>query len=150
VPRTNNAGNGLTDPYSAYNFLVEIEGIIAGGFTEVSGLTIETEIETVEEGGANDIVYKLPKGTKYTDITLKHGLTDIDLLWKWYEDVVNGKIVRKNGVIYLCNQVGIPMIQWGFQEAFPFKWEGPAFNASNSTIATETLVLAHHGINRIL
>lgn len=139
-----------SNPYSAYSFLVEIEGIIAGGFTDVSGLTIETEIESVEEGGANDIVYKLPKGTKYTDITLKHGLSDIDLLWRWYQDVISGKIERKNGVIFVLNRKGNVAVQWGFQEAFPFKWEGPTLNSSNNTVATETLVLAHHGLIKIL
>lgn len=130
--------------------MVEIEGIIAGGFTEVSGLTIETEVESVEEGGANDIVYKLPKGTKYTDITLKHGLSDFDLIWRWYQDVINGKIVRKNGVIYIFDQKGDIGVQWGFLEAFPFKWVGPTFNASSSTVATETMVLTHHGLKKIL
>lgn len=138
-----------SDPYTAYNFLIEIDGIIAGGFTEVSGISIETGVETVTEGGANDIVYKLPKGTKYTDITLKHGLTDSDVLWKWYQDVINGKIVRKNGTIYLRNQSGAVMGAWGFTEAYPFKWDGPTFNASNNTVATETMVLAHHGLTRI-
>ena len=138
-----------SDPYTVYNFLIEIDGIIAGGFTEVSGISIETEVETVTEGGANDIVYKLPKGTKYTDITLKHGLTDSDVLWKWYQDVINGKIVRKNGTIYLRNQSGVIVGAWGFAEAYPFKWDGPAFNASNNTVATETIVLTHHGLTRI-
>ena len=139
-----------SDPYSAYNFLVEIEGIIAGGFTEVSGMSIETEVEPVTEGGANDIVYKLPKGTKYTDITLKHGLTDSDLLWGWYQDVINGKIVRKNGAIYLCDHSGTPVGVWGFFEAYPFKWEGPIFNASSNTVATETIILTHHGLKKIV
>ncbi|PXF60962.1 MAG: phage tail protein [Candidatus Methanogaster sp.] len=138
-----------SDPYTVYNFLIEIDGIIAGGFTEVSGISIETEVETVTEGGANDIVYKLPKGTKYTDITLKHGLTDSDVLWKWYQDVIHGKIVRKNGTIYLRNQSGVIVGAWGFAEAYPFKWDGPAFNASSNTVATETIVLTHHGITRI-
>ncbi|MCD4809203.1 MAG: phage tail protein, partial [Methanosarcinales archaeon] len=60
-----------SDPYSAYRFKVEIEGIIAAGFTDVSGLTIETEVETIKEGGVNNYEYKLPKFTKYSNITLK-------------------------------------------------------------------------------
>lgn len=138
------------DPYSGYNFLVEIEGIIAGGFTEVSGLAIETEVEPVKEGGANDIVYQLPKSTKYTNITLKHGLTDLDLLWGWYQDVIRGKIVRKSGVIILSGRSGQIGKLWGFVEAYPIKWEVSNFNATSNTIVTETLVLTHHGINKIL
>lgn len=137
------------DPYSGYNFLVEIEGIMAGGFTEVSGLVIETEIEPVKEGGANDIVYQLPKSTKYTNITLKRGLTDSDLLWSWYQDVINGKIVRKSGVITLSGRAGEKGKSWGFVEAYPIKWEVSNFNSTSNTIVTETLILTHHGINKI-
>lgn len=137
------------DPYSAYNFLVEIDGIIAGGFTDVSGLSIEINFtEPRRFGGENNIEYKFITGVKYTDITLKHGLTDLDVLWNWYEDVINGKIDRKNGSIYLLDHSGIPAMWWDFYEAYPIKWEGPAFNASGNAVATETLVLTHKGLTK--
>lgn len=143
-------GNQRLDPYAAYNFRIEIEGLIAGGFSEVSGLNIETEVELIKEGGANDIEYKLPKGTKYSNITLKRGITDFDLIWRWYDDVINGKIKRKDGLIFLCNQTGSPMVTWGFVDAYPIKLDGPTLNATTNTIATETLTLAHHGLKRIV
>lgn len=136
------------DPYSAYNFLVEIEGIIAGGFTEVSGMSIQTEVERKMFGGENDREYTFIKSTKYTDITLKHGLTDLDLLWCWYDDVIKGKVQRKNGSIYLLDQAGLPAMWWDFYEAYPIKWDGPSFNAASNTVATETLVLAHGGLSK--
>ncbi len=134
-----------SDPYGAFNFLVEIEGIIEGGFTEVSGLSIQTEYDTVKEGGNNNFEHKLPKGTKYTDITLKRGLTDWKL-YDWYQDVINGKIERKSGSIYLIDSEGNRVMEWDFLEAFPVKWDGPALNAGSNAIATEALVLAHHGL----
>ncbi len=143
-------GNQRLDPYAAYNFLIEIEGIITGGFSEVTGLDIETEVESIREGGANDIEYKLPKGTKYSNITLKRGITDFDLIWRWYDDVISGKIKRKDGLIFLCNQTGSPLVTWGFVDAYPIKLDGPSLNATTNTIATETLTLAHHGLKRIV
>ena len=134
------------DPYAAYNFLVEIEGIIAGGFAEVSGLSIQTELETKTFGGENDREYKFVKGVKYTDLTLKHGLTDLNLLWSWYDDVIHGKIKRKNGSIYLLDHRGIPAMWWDFIEAYPVKWDGPSFNASSSVVAFQTLTLTHNGL----
>jgi phage tail-like protein len=136
------------DPYSAYNFLVEIEGIIAGGFTDVSGLSINTEVERKMFGGENDREYTFIKCTKYTDLTLKHGISDLDLLWNWYDDVIQGKIERKNGSIYLLDHQGIPAMWWNFIEAYPIKWDGPTFNAANSTVATETLVITHGGLSK--
>lgn len=136
------------DPYTAYNFLVEIEGIIAGGFSEVSGLSIQTEVESKKFGGENDREYKFIKGTKYSDLTLKHGLTDLDLLWNWYDDVIKGTIERKNGSIYLLDHSGIPAMWWDFYEACPVKWDGPTFNASSGAVATESLVLTHGGLSK--
>jgi phage tail-like protein len=112
-----------TDPYAAYNFLVEIEGILAGGFMEVSGLSIVTEVESKMFGGENAIEYKFITGTKYTDLTLKHGLTDLDLLWSWYDKVIKGKIERKNGSIYLLDHSGLPAMWWDFYEAYQYRSE---------------------------
>ena len=50
---TNLLGTQL-DPYLAFNFFIEIEGILAGGFSECMGLQVETEIETYREGGVNE------------------------------------------------------------------------------------------------
>jgi len=38
------------DPYVNFNFLVEINGMIEAGFSEVSGLYIETDIFEYKEG----------------------------------------------------------------------------------------------------
>lgn len=133
------------DPYSGYNFIVEIEGIIAAGFTEVSGLSMQTEVDTIKEGGVNDYEHKLPRGIKYTDITLKRGLVDWEL-WAWYRSTVHGTIERKSGIISLRDHSGNTVSRWFFFDAFPVKWEGPALNAATNTVASETLVLTHQGL----
>ena len=33
------------DPYQASNFVIEIEGLLVGGFSECSGLEVEVEVE---------------------------------------------------------------------------------------------------------
>lgn len=133
------------DPYSSFRFLIEVEGIIAGGFTDVSGLSIQTEVDSIREGGVNDFEYKLPRGTKYTDITLKRGLIDWEL-YNWYKDVINGKINRKSGAIYLLDHQGNQVMDWYFFEAYPVKWDVSSFNATSNTVASETVVLTHHGV----
>ena len=54
-----------TDPYFAFRFRIVIEGIIEGGFTELSGLQATTQVEDFKEGGVNNYVHKLPKETTY-------------------------------------------------------------------------------------
>src|SRR5688572_17908235 len=89
------------DPYTAFNFLVEVEGILTGAFTECSGLAVETEFFEYREGGVNEHVHRFAGPTKYPPLVLRHGITQIDGLWAWHQDVVNGDFSRRNGTIYL-------------------------------------------------
>lgn len=138
-------GERKKDPYSGYNFIVEIDDTIAAGFTEVSGLSAQTEFDTVKEGGVNDYEHKLPRGIKYSDITLKRGLVDW-VLWEWYRETIYGTIKRKSGTIKLRDHSGNTVLIWSFVDAFPIKWEGPILNASTNTVASEVLVLTHQGL----
>jgi phage tail-like protein len=66
-----------TDPYLGFNFVVEIDGIVLGGFSEVSGLQVEIEIQTFREGGVNQYMRQLPGPAKYpSNLIFKRGLTD--------------------------------------------------------------------------
>lgn len=134
------------DPYLNFRFLVEIQGLIVGGFSEVSGLQAETEVEEIREGGVNDHVHKLPKITKYTNITLKRGITDSDVLWKWHQKVVRGLFLRKSGFIILLDSEGNEKWRWHFIDAYPVKWTGPDLKADSSTVAVESVEITHNGI----
>jgi phage tail-like protein len=136
------------DPYTSFKFQVEIQGLIVGGFSEVSGLQAQTQTETVREGGVNDHVHKLPKGTEQSNITLKRGITDSDVLWKWHRDVVDGKVKRKSGRIILMDFEGNEKWHWTFEDAYPVKWVGPDFKAKGGETAVETLELVHNGLKK--
>jgi phage tail-like protein len=136
------------DPYRGFRFRVEIDGITVAHFSEVSGLQVETETEPYEEGGVNDFVHQLPKRTKFQNITLKRGITDVEELWQWHEDVVGGKFARKNGSIILLDEAGGDTWRWNFTRAFPAKWTGPDLKADGSTVAFETVELVHEGIKK--
>jgi phage tail-like protein len=138
-----------TYPYPSFRFRVEIKGIIVAQVSEVSGLQFETETEPYEEGGTNDFVYQLPKRTKYQHITLKRGITDLQELWKWYMEVVNGIFKRENVSIILMDTTDDgEKWRWNFKEAYPVKWTGPDLKADSNTVAFETIELAHHGLIR--
>lgn len=135
------------DPFPAYNFAVEIDGIIVGGFSDVSGLSIETQVDRKTFGGENHREHAFVMQTKFSDITLKHGITGDYYMWNWYEKVINGHIERHSGSIYLLDHSGNPKVWWDFLEAYPIKWEGPVFSATSSAVAAETLVLTHNGLS---
>lgn len=137
------------DPYLSFNFLVEIEGLLVGGFSEVTGLQVETIVETYREGGVNEYEHKLAGPTRYpSNLILKHGLTDIETLWRWHQDVIQGNIERKNGTIYLLDRQQLPAMWWDFTKAYPMKWSGPEFRAESGAVAVETVELVHHGISK--
>jgi phage tail-like protein len=138
------------DPLMSFRFKVEIGGILTAHFSEVTGLQIETEIESYEEGGVNDYVHQLPKRTKYQHITLKRGITEREELWRWYQEVVSGNFKRENGAIILMDITGEKeKWRWNFEGAYPVKWTGPEFKADSNTVAFETVELVHNGIKKV-
>jgi phage tail-like protein len=134
------------DPYTAFNFWVEVDNLVRGGFSEVSGLQAETETEDYPEGGVNNYIHRLPKRTKYPNLVLKRGITDARELWDWYKKVMNGQIERHNGSIILADYTGSEKRRWNFVQAYPVKWVGSDFKADSNTVAIETLELAHNGL----
>ena len=137
------------DPYRNFSFLVEIGGITQAGFSDCSGFGASTDPIEYREGGETKTVRKLPGLTKYTNITLKWGLTDSRELYNWYRDVVDGKIERKNGSIILLDLEGNEKVRWDFFDAWPTKWDGPDFTAKGNDVAIETLELAHERVVRV-
>lgn len=136
------------DPFKAYNFFVEVEGILVGGFTAVRGLESKMEVQTIREGGVNDRAYKLGGQVSYSDLVLESGLTALDPMWLWYQSTLQGTIKRKNGSVYMLNDLGIPTVWYDFFNAWPIEWQGPALDAGQSLVATQRFVLAHEGIRK--
>jgi len=134
------------DPYSAMNFLVELEGISIGAFKECSGLTSEVTVIEYRNGSEAGSVRKLPGLRKYTNITLKRGITKDQQLWDWHKTAVDGSVQRKNGSIVLLDDSRQEVLRWNFREGWPSKYEGPSLNATANEIAIETLEIAHEGL----
>jgi len=67
-----------------YNFRVEIDGVDAGQFTSVDGLSIEQEVIEYQNGD-DPLTRKRPGRVKYGDITLKKGYVASTVLNDWIE-----------------------------------------------------------------
>jgi|1186.fasta_scaffold04100_5 phage tail-like protein len=143
-------GTSPLPPYQTFNFAVEIEGLLVGGFTEVSGLESEVEVEEYREGGVNGFVHKLPVRTSHSNLVLSHGLTSLSALWNWYYDTTQGVIQRRNGTIMLLDPQQVPVMWWNFRNALPVRWTGPTFNAASDEVGVEALELAHEGLTKPL
>jgi len=139
-------------PFFNAKFWVEIDGIASAFFTECNGLSAETELLEYPEGGLNDYYHKLPGRTKFTNITLKRGWVETDLLWKWYAKTIAGQVVTKAVSIILyenkSQSTAQPKARWDLVSAFPVKWQGPEFRSDSNAVAVETLEIAHSGFQR--
>jgi phage tail-like protein len=132
------------DPYLNFRFRVEIEGVTVGGFSEVSGFQVDTEVETYREGGLNDYIHNFTKGSKFSNLTLKRGLTD-HILWDWHREVVYGTIERKSINIIQMDSQGNDVQEWLFVGAYPVKWSGTEFKGDGNAVVFETLEFVHQG-----
>jgi phage tail-like protein len=119
---------------------------VIGGFSDVTGLGAETEVETLRVGGLNNAEVMLAGPTKFPSrLALKRGLGDTAMLWKWYLKILGGAITRENVTIELCSNDG-QQKTWTFLGACPVKWTGPELHAATSTVAFESIELVHRGL----
>jgi phage tail-like protein len=153
------------DPILGYRFVLELGFIQVAGFTECTGLSLETKITEYREGGRNSGPLKLPEVGAVGNITLKRGIVpgpNADIILKWHLDVMRGEFnasnnpnKRKNSpdedidkrcAIVLQNEAGEVVKRWVLVRAFPVKWVGPELKAMVSEVAIETLELAYEGL----
>ncbi len=143
------AGGGFTDPYRAYNFKLEIQGVTQGHFTECSGLGIKVHAIKYREGGNNQVVHSLNGPVEYADITLRYGLTSSAELWQWFMSAVKGKVERKNVSILLLDSDGVTeVMRWNLIGAWPAQWQGTPLDAMGREAAIETLTLMFETLDR--
>lgn len=138
---------GRRDPYLDYRFLVEIDSVIAGGFSEVSGLERSVETQEYDEGGVNDHTHQLWSGASATNLTLRRGLTAADTLWQWVRRSAAGPPERKTVIVFLQDETGTPTWGWSFSDAYPVTWSGPDLSADTGDVAVEEIELTHSGVS---
>jgi phage tail-like protein len=130
------------DPYAQFNFLIEVDDLPVGGFTELSGMTAESDIIEYREGSDLARMRKLPGLFKFGNITLKRGYTQSRDLWEWRKTTLDGATQRRNGAVILLDEARTPALRWEFFEAWISKYEGPALNAKTNEAAIEAIEIA--------
>ena len=136
-------------PYGKFRYKVEIDGLEAGGFSEVTGFDASIDVIEYREGDMVQTPLKIPGLKKYGNITLKQGLTTSTVLYDWIIAGVNGAVDRKTITITLLDDEEAPAASWQVINAWPTKYTAPDFNATSSEIAIDTLEIAHEGMTRV-
>ncbi|MCH5264608.1 MAG: phage tail protein [Lachnospiraceae bacterium] len=136
-------------PHGRFRYKVEIDGLDAGGFSEVTGFDASIDVMEYREGDMVQTPMKIPGLKKYGNITLKQGLADSMVLYTWITAGVNGAVERKTITITLLDEEEAPAASWQVINAWPMKYTAPDFNATSSEVAIETLEIAHEGMTRV-
>lgn len=143
------------DPIIAAHFMLELEGAAAGYFTEVSGMGFDVEVVEHKIMGPNntDIIRKVPGRQKWSNITLKRGVTSNTLdINDWIQQVMDGDVqgARKNISIIMFDQTKAPAARWDIEKAYPVKVSTDSAKADGNNILMTTLELVHEGIERTM
>jgi phage tail-like protein len=154
-----------SDPLLGYRFVLELGFIQVAGFSECTGLSLETKFMEYREGGRNVGPLKFPEFGAVSNVTLRRGLVpgaNVDTLLNWHLDVMRGTFdgganpnkrkpspdddIDKRCAIVLQNEAGKEVKRWNLVRAFPAKWSGPEMKAMSSDLAMETLELAYEAL----
>ncbi len=141
--------NGYPPP--AFSFRVTIgtaSGSADTSFTDVSGIALEMDTETVVEGGENRFVHHLPTQRKHPHLELKRGIASLKSpLLRWCKAVLEGglgqPIVTETVIVHLLDEKQLPLRTWELSDAWPIKWEVEGFSSSKNEVAVEKIVLAY-------
>ncbi len=130
---------------STIYFAIELDGILTTRFQKCSGLEVETEVFSYEEGGYG--IRNFPSHTRFSNLILEKGINDNNELFNWYkQNIIERKIERKNGSIVLYNS-NEEVKRWNFFRALPVRWIGPKLEAKfNNSLLVEKIEIAYESL----
>lgn len=131
-------------PPVSFHYIVSFNGIgdktIDTQFQSVSGLSVEMDTESINEGGENRFAHQLPGRASYTDLVLKRGFAKDSDLIGWFRDTFENMIIKPVTIdISLLNEEHEPLVSWNIVHAWPKKWSMSDLDAEQNAIAIETL-----------
>lgn len=132
----------------AYRVYLGSGDTFLGTFLEVRGLGLEYETWEYAEGGNNRFVHRLRGRLKQANLTLSSGVTDQTVLLGWV--LGTGTLTGSQDLsIHYVTAAGDLLRSFGFSQAMPVRWTGPNARIGASSVATESLEIAHQGLTRI-
>jgi len=147
------SGQDAHEPLLGFQFRVEVSGKTqcVGYFTEISGVGSENEIvehKAVVDG--KEIIQKIPGRLKWSDVTLKRGITQDMSFWEWRQLVIDGKVgdARASVSIVMLDRDYNDVSRWEFTRAWPSKLSGPTFKSDSNELGVEELAIVHEGMTR--
>lgn len=134
------------EPPLGYRFAVAflIGGVVPNPidimFQKVSGLESTIETMTIEEGGQNLYVQRLPKRIQRDNLILERGLViGSPLVVEFQTAMASFKFAPSNVLVSLLNAAAEPIATWMFLNAFPVRWRISDMDAEQNSVVIETM-----------
>ena len=147
---------------SSFTVIIDNPPLALATFQEVSGLSIEIEVEEFAEGGENTFLHQVPVRSKFPNLVLKRGMSQDDYLYNWIQEASNWhldgpeEMNRREVTLVLWGSLPEPAVSmartaglpvrnplraWTFVDAFPVKWTAPNFSLSGDAVSYTHLPL---------
>ena len=126
-------------------FLAGVGAVLAGRFTAVSGLGMELEYETYNEGGLNYPRFFF-KEVKPQVLTLQEGVvTSVDSVSLLMGMCNQGMSIPLAGTVILKDSFGTSQRVWSIVGAHLQKYIGPELDANQAAVAVSRIELVYNG-----
>ncbi len=112
--------------------------------TEISGLSVSVETESVKEGGQNEYIQKLPTYPQYSNLVLKKAMNVDPEVLSWLSTSIT--TMNYSPIPLTVSMLGEghdPLISWEVEGAYPVKWETSNLQADQNNIVIETMEFAY-------
>ncbi|RFS19323.1 phage tail protein [Chitinophaga silvatica] len=135
-------------PMPKFHFRVEWGADAQIGFTEVTGLTIESDVIEYRDGSSPEFhKIKMPGLQKLSNITLKRGTFQGHLEFhEWIKTISMNTVERRNVTIHLLNEKHQSVMTWKVLNAWAIKVQSSDLKSDGNEVAIETMEIAHEGI----
>jgi phage tail-like protein len=129
-------------PHPNHRFRVEIDGIANIDFSEV--ILPEAYVEIIEHReGSSPIPRKIAGIRKFTNLTLKRGVTTSNDLFNWWKSTADGHADQRNVAVALLDQQLTEVKRWSIHDAWAARYSvSPLIAPDGSTLVVETLECA--------
>jgi phage tail-like protein len=157
------ARSSIEDPLKVFRFRIIIADFVRAGFTDVTGLEVETDVAEYREGGFNETVQKSAALSKFSDMSFKRGqLVGAtrdgagDDFIKWMNQVFlvsrqgNETNYRRDFEIAQYNAGNVEVRRWRVFDAWckRLKVQGD-MNATGNENSIEEMTVTHEGFTLV-
>ena len=137
---------GADSIINSYSFRVEINGVDAGNFERVEGLSITQDVIEYQDEDSS-VIRKKPGSIRYGDIILRKGYTAGSVLNNWIELARVDKspgVYRKVSIILESNseEGAVEIKRWNCYGCIPRFWKLSPLRSGGNNMLTEELVIA--------